>query len=223
MKGALFAGRRTGGLALMMLQSMFLEHSFRSKDGVSQHLGVSTVTAVSWLRNAEVSPSLVPALAGTHAHELSMVLSSVYGHLDDEAGVPLSQILGHALYFYRSRPQGDVRDPTRKALMPMLSDTLGTRAFMRLPCPLVRPFPRLTAPSASRSPTFLRWTYRVVSLVQDPKNASFEASTNGLQLSQTCENCTLFKHTSRSAVENEKQNKLEMKLSKLLSGEAEHE
>ena len=30
-----------------------------------------------------------------------------------------------------ARPGGDVREPKRKALMPMLPDTLGTRSFLR--------------------------------------------------------------------------------------------
>jgi hypothetical protein len=44
------------------------------------------------------------------------------------------------LYFYTSRPSGDVRDPARKSLMPMLSDTLGTRAFMKTAQMLKVPF-----------------------------------------------------------------------------------
>merc|ERR1719217_398238 len=43
------------------------------------------------------------------------------------------------VYFYRSRPQGDVRDPARKPLMPMLPDTLGSRAFMKTASKLTVP------------------------------------------------------------------------------------
>merc|ERR1719502_1264414 len=80
--------------------------------------------------DAGVPPELVAKASGTHAHELSMVLGALLGDIDDQAGMPLSQIVGHALYFYKSRPQGDVRDAARKPLMPMLPDTLGTKAFM---------------------------------------------------------------------------------------------
>merc|ERR1712232_371953 len=45
--------------------------------------------------------------------------------------MPLSQIIGHALYFYCSRPGGDVKADGRAALMPMLPDTLGSRAFLK--------------------------------------------------------------------------------------------
>merc|ERR1712107_147880 len=55
---------------------------------------------------------LIPRCAGTHAHELS-------------------QVIGHMLYFFRSSPQGDVREAARKPLMPMLPDTLGSRAFLK--------------------------------------------------------------------------------------------
>lgn len=131
LKGALFTGRRTGGLALMMLQGLYVQDAFKDKDGTSMMLGTSSVTAVYMSLDAGVTAECVPRCAGTHAHELSMVLAALLGDADDEAGMPLSQMVGHSLYFYESRPQGDVQDPSRKVLMPMLPDTLGTRAFMK--------------------------------------------------------------------------------------------
>jgi len=61
-----------------------------------------------------------------------MTVGAVVGEIDDEVGMPLSQVVAHALYFYCSRPLGDVRAAGRPALMPMLPDTLGTRAFMKV-------------------------------------------------------------------------------------------
>jgi len=130
LRGALFTGRRTGGLALMALQSLFVQSEFRSPEA-SLHLGTSSPTMRYWLLEAGVEPERVPRCAGTHAHELSMVFSALLGEVDDKAGVPLSQAIGHALYFHLSLPQGDVREPARKALFPMLPDTLGTPAFMK--------------------------------------------------------------------------------------------
>jgi len=67
-------------------------------------------------------------------------VGAVLGEVDDKAGMPLGQIIGHMLYFYTSRPLGDVQKPERKPLMPMLSDTLGTRAFMKTAKMLKVPF-----------------------------------------------------------------------------------
>jgi len=132
LKGALFTGRRTGGLPLMNLQGMFLQKYFRDADGNSKLLGTSSVTSHYHLVDAGVNRTLIPRPAGTHAHELSMVLFSVLGELDDQAGVPLSQLIGHMMYFFLSMPRGDVKESGRKALMPMLPDTLGTDIFMKM-------------------------------------------------------------------------------------------
>jgi len=139
LKGALFTGRRTGGLALMMLQAIYTQHAFRSVEGNSLMLGTSSVTSHYMCLDAGVDPKLVPRCAGTHAHELSMVIGALLGAADDEAGMPVSQVVGHLLYFFKSLPQGDVRDASRKSLMPMLPDTLGSRAFMRVASMLTVP------------------------------------------------------------------------------------
>lgn len=138
--GALFTGRRTGGLALMAMQGLYVQHAFRKEDGSSMCLGTSSVTSHYMCLDAGIEPAKVPKCAGTHAHELSMVIGAVMGELDDEVGMPLSQLVGHMLYFYRSCPKGDVREARRKVLMPMLPDTLGSRAFMKVGSILKVPF-----------------------------------------------------------------------------------
>jgi len=140
MKGALFTGRRTGGLALMILQGMYAQRAFRSSDGAPMLLGSSSVTSRYLSLAAGVAPEHVPPCAGMHAHELQMALAAILGDLDDQCGMPLSHVVSHVLYFYRSKPQGDVRDGARKNLMPMLSDTIGSRAFMRTASRLRVPF-----------------------------------------------------------------------------------
>jgi nicotinic acid phosphoribosyltransferase len=68
-------------------------------------------------------PNVLP-FVGTHAHELSMVLSVLYHELDvNPLQLPFSQVLGHYLY------EELVRKKTLGPL-PMLSDTLGTPAFV---------------------------------------------------------------------------------------------
>lgn len=125
LRGMVMTGRRTGGMPLMFLEAMYVKKCFEGC------LGTSSVTAHYWLRDAGVSPEFIPRPSGTHAHELSMVLSAVLGGVDDAAGMPLSQLVGHMAYFYKSMPQGDVREAGRKMLMPMLPDTLGSLAFMK--------------------------------------------------------------------------------------------
>jgi len=116
----------------MILQGLYVHHAFRAADGTSMLLGTSSVTASYMSLDAGVKPELVPKCAGTHAHELSMVIGAVLGDVDDTVGMPLSQLVGHMLYFYESKPRGDVTQEGRKALMPMLPDTLGTRAFLKV-------------------------------------------------------------------------------------------
>lgn len=102
-------------------------------------LGTSSVD--SWVKLKELGlPCLNPA--GTHAHELSMVGSVLFPFLDNSAQfqpkradetlelLPLTQVLGHYLYYTKVLPKtGAVDVPTNP--MPMLPDTLGTRAFMK--------------------------------------------------------------------------------------------
>ena len=96
LRGALFSGRRTGGLPLLLLQAMFCADELRADDAdrTPLLLGTSSVTAHYWLRDCggAVPAALVPKVSGTHAHELSMVLSAVLGELDDALGLVASQV-----------------------------------------------------------------------------------------------------------------------------------
>lgn len=122
LRAALFAGRRCAGLDWLVLQNAYCAAHLR------RPLGTSSVSASAWLR-ARALPSLQPA--GTHAHELSLVLAALQPGLDELAGgCVATQCLGHALYLALGRPRGDARPPDRHALMPLLSDTLRTRAFL---------------------------------------------------------------------------------------------
>lgn len=139
MKPALFTGRRTGGLMFLVLQNMFFADHFKQAGPLfngavaGQSLGdaaatmsLGTSSCDSWFILKSLNlPCLNPA--GTHAHELSMVSSVLFPHLDhNEQHLPLTQIVGHYLYSKLTW------EPTGKAgPMPMLPDTLGTRAFMK--------------------------------------------------------------------------------------------
>jgi hypothetical protein len=153
---ALFTGRRTGGLPFLILQNLFFIDHFKqflppasSKPTIGLYselteatacLGTSSVDAVLFLRTQLLEPdngetrelmkkddpkkSNVLPFVGTHAHELSMVLSVLYHNLDvNPLQLPFSQVLGHYLY------EELVRKKTLGPL-PMLSDTLGTPAFV---------------------------------------------------------------------------------------------
>jgi hypothetical protein len=151
---ALFTGRRTGGLPFLILQNLFFIDHFKqfvpptsSKPTIGKYsgsekatacLGTSSVDAVLYLRTLLLQPDNgetrelmnkvdapnVLNFVGTHAHELSMVLSILYHELDvNPLQLPFSQVLGHYLY------EELVRKKTLGPL-PMLPDTLGTPAFV---------------------------------------------------------------------------------------------
>jgi nicotinic acid phosphoribosyltransferase len=121
--GALFSGRRTGHHALTLLQVLYLSRFQTGEGGVGKCIGTSSVDAWYTLVHQLGFQNIVPP-AGTHAHELSMVLASLFSQLDKiQAGVPFSQALSHALY-YTLVHQG------HPAQMPMLTDTLGSQACM---------------------------------------------------------------------------------------------
>jgi hypothetical protein len=113
---------------------------YSTLDEATQCLGTSSVDAVLYLRTLLLPPEngitrnlmkifdpKVPNVlpfVGTHAHELSMVLSVLYHELDvNPLQLPFSQVLGHYLY------EELVRKKTLGPL-PMLPDTLGTPAFV---------------------------------------------------------------------------------------------
>ncbi len=138
-KPALFTGRRTGGLVFIMLQNMFFADHFRqfmspalggsiivpnsiAKGTDTECLGTSSVDSWVLLRRMGL-PCLTPI--GTHAHELSMVSSALFPHIDqNKYNLPITQIIGHYLYY-------ELVWKKTGGLSPMLPDTLGTRAFMK--------------------------------------------------------------------------------------------
>ena len=125
--GALFTGRRTGGYAFMLLQNLFVNDNYAKCIGTSSvnswydlsRIRKSKINAIS--KNDNPVPRYVLSPAGTHAHELSMVISTLIPDIDK--GYPLTQIVGHYLYYITS-PDGSP--------FPILPDTLGTKAFMRI-------------------------------------------------------------------------------------------
>lgn len=139
MKPALFTGRRTGGLLFLLLQNMFFADHFKqfgplfngavagksiSDPLATEALGTSSCDAWYILKSLNL-PCLNPA--GTHAHELSMVSSVLFPQLDqNDQHLPLTQIVGHYLYSKLTWEKSGKAGP-----MPMLPDTLGTRAFMK--------------------------------------------------------------------------------------------
>ena len=136
MTPALFTGRRTGGYLFLLLQNLFFAHHFNQFTptgqvidlcGKTRCLGTSSVDSYFKLLELKL-PCLKPA--GTHAHELSMVISVLFPYFDlNKYELPLTQIIGHELYRQLSaipRPT-----PAGITMFPMLPDTLGTAAFMK--------------------------------------------------------------------------------------------
>lgn len=136
-KPALFTGRRTGGLLFLVLQNMMFADHFKQhgdmlngaihstyvENGFDKTYGLGTSSCDSWYILRQLGlPCLNPI--GTHAHELSMVTSVLFPQLDyNNHGLPITQILGHYLYYKL------IGEKTGMP-MPMLPDTIGTRAFM---------------------------------------------------------------------------------------------
>jgi ubiquitin len=118
MKGALFAGRRTGHHVFTLLQSWYASRFYPNC------IGTSSMDAWHTLSRKLELPNIVPP-AGTHAHELSMVFMSLFPELDaNDERIPYSQALVHYM-FYKLVHQGYT------GAMPMLPDTLGTAAFLK--------------------------------------------------------------------------------------------
>jgi hypothetical protein len=125
-KVALFSGRRTGGFLYNLLQ-VYLWSSFSTSFSpinlAGRNLGTSSVDA--WFQLNKLGMTRIVAPTGTHAHELSMVLSSIYAHLDkNPQNLVLTQVLGHYLYYKLTHQNSP-------SPMPMLPDTLGTESFLR--------------------------------------------------------------------------------------------
>jgi len=144
---ALFTGRRTGGYAFLLLQNMFFADMFAQNappsvggpapitnsllltvndKNATPALGTSSVDTWVELRRKNL-PCLMPA--GTHAHELQMLTAAVFPHLDyNPSNVPLSQAVAHWMYYNLTWKV--IKDPF-KGPMAMLTDTIGTRLFMK--------------------------------------------------------------------------------------------
>ena len=136
MTPALFTGRRTGGYLFLLLQNLFFAHHFNQftptglnvdASGKTRCLGTSSIDCFYELGKLGLD-CLRPV--GTHAHELSMVISVLFPYFDkNKYDLPLTQIIGHELY----RQLSAVPRPTLAGVVmfPMLPDTLGTAAFMK--------------------------------------------------------------------------------------------
>jgi nicotinic acid phosphoribosyltransferase len=118
MKGALFAGRRTGHHLFTLLQTWYASRFYPNC------IGTSSMDAWYTLSRTLGMSKIVPPV-GTHAHELSMVFMSLFPKLDENVErIQFSQALAHSMY-YRLVHQGYAGP------MPMLPDTLGTTAFLK--------------------------------------------------------------------------------------------
>jgi hypothetical protein len=156
MTPALFTGRRTGGYLFLMLQNLFFADHFHQftappppkndaesvddykakidewkaanyTDGKTSCLGTSSVDCFYELPKLRLQ-CLRPV--GTHAHELSMVISVLFPYFDkNKYNLPLTQIIGHELYRKHSAVPRPL--PSKAIMFPMLPDTLGTAAFMK--------------------------------------------------------------------------------------------
>jgi hypothetical protein len=131
MTGFLFAGRRTGHFLLLLLQAFLAK-----KIPGAKIAGTSSFDAVNFLTKNLHLKDIVGSV-GTHAHEIQMLAQSLYAWLDKHAGnpehLPLSACVSTYLY-YLTAHQG------KPGPMPMLPDTLGTRAFCKAAaCFMVHP------------------------------------------------------------------------------------
>jgi nicotinic acid phosphoribosyltransferase len=141
--GALFSGRRTGGFAFMLLQIYLMSDQYHrgkrfpqllpdgTKPMVSPVYGTSSVDGWFVLGRLEINKEHLLKPVGTHAHELSMVLGALYRQRDLYSELPLSQLLGHFMY-WKETAQAHLKDATSPlSKIPALPDTLGTGAFLR--------------------------------------------------------------------------------------------
>ncbi len=118
MKGALFAGRRTGHPIFTIFQTWYASRYYPNCIGTSSFDAWHTLSKILGMSN------IVPPV-GTHGHELSMVFMCLYPELDQNSeGIPFSQVKAHYM-FYKLVHQGFAGP------MPMLPDTLGTLAFLK--------------------------------------------------------------------------------------------
>ena len=128
MTGFLFAGRRTGHFLLLLLQAFLAK-----KIPGAKIAGTSSFDAVHFLTKKLGLTDIIGSV-GTHAHEIQMLAQSLYAWLDKHAGnpehLPLSACVSTYLY-YLTAHQGKFGPDGKPLPMPMLPDTLGTRAFCK--------------------------------------------------------------------------------------------
>jgi hypothetical protein len=95
--------------------------------------GTSSFDAVHFLTKKLKLTDIIGSV-GTHAHEIQMLAQSLYAWLDKHAGnpegLPLSACVSTYLY-YLTAHQGKSGPDGKPLPMPMLPDTLGTRAFCK--------------------------------------------------------------------------------------------
>lgn len=119
---ALMSGRRTGGADLMLLQTLYLAEHLKKFVGTSSPVIAQLVT----------NPARPVNAIGTHAHELSMVLSALFSRYDQDAAAPISQVLGHFAFAVRHGADLSINNTwPPEGKIPVLSDTLGTPAFIK--------------------------------------------------------------------------------------------
>lgn len=139
MTGFLFAGRRTGHYLLLLLQAFLAK-----KIPGAKIAGTSSFDAVHFLtKKLGFDPATIIGSVGTHAHEIQMLAQSLFAWLDKHAGnpehLPLSACVSTYLY-YLTAHQGKSGPDGKLLPMPMLPDTLGTRAFCKAAaCFMVHP------------------------------------------------------------------------------------
>jgi hypothetical protein len=130
MTGFLFAGRRTGHFLLLLLQAFLAK-----KIPGAKIAGTSSFDAVHFLtKKLGFDPASIIGSVGTHAHEIQMLAQSLFAWLDKHAGnpehLPLSACVSTYLY-YLTAHQGKLGPQDTPLPMPMLPDTLGSRAFCK--------------------------------------------------------------------------------------------
>ena len=140
---AFFAGRRSGGLLFILLQNYMIQQLQKLPTGPPPiYLGTSSVDA--WYLFSGYGGKLPPIFGvppnpvGTHAHELQMVMSTLYPKIDNSYGLPVTQTISHLLYCVLcniwSGPGADEANPKAGIPfpIPVLPDTYGTAASMLL-------------------------------------------------------------------------------------------
>jgi nicotinic acid phosphoribosyltransferase len=126
---ALFSGRRTLSEEFLVLQNYMVAELLNNAIGTSSvdsWFILNSIKLTNFTRtNSDGSFKFLKPV-GTHAHELSMVLGVLFSYLDDNSdGFPLSQLLGHGLFWQHSNKRSKVLP------MPMLPDTINSQIFFR--------------------------------------------------------------------------------------------